>query len=158
MLWANPDTTIFGPNVGYKSYDVAMVSIRNRSKSAISILGDEVDHTAKIDVTGVFFLPPEGPSHEAQCGVEQSPFKTDGIVDKTLVPPLKISENNVYCVLVRIHLTAPGSAGIVRSVALQYAVNGNSFYTKYLMPAVLCFGSRLTATCKSFESLLPGGD
>jgi hypothetical protein len=86
-LFANPDTSIFGPNAGTKSYDDAQIVMTDHAAQSATIARVALQREGAIGITGVFLVAPQGGATEPPAGVEVTPFlSSNGTPVKVRLP------------------------------------------------------------------------
>ena len=146
-LFANPDTSVFGPDVGTRSYDDVQVTISNHTQNPATITRAVVQSKGAVDVTGVYILAPQGRPPSTPNGVEETPFKWSGRPLVLLRTPVTVAGGELDSVLVRAHLRSANDVGVIESVTLDYAILSRHYVTKYLMTTVLCGGAAGAPDC-----------
>jgi hypothetical protein len=146
-LFANPDTSVFGPNVGTKSYDDVQVTVSNHTRNTATITSAVVQSKGAVDVTGVYILAPQGDPPSTPNGIEETPFQSSGRPVVLLRTPVTVAGEMIDSVLVRAHLRSASGVGVVESVTLDYTILSRHYVTKFLMTTVLCGGAAGAPNC-----------
>jgi hypothetical protein len=152
-LFANPDTSIFGPDAGTTSYDDAQVVVTNHAAAPATITGAAVRTEGDIRLTGVYLLTARRGSPDPPSGVTVSPLTVpDGQPVVVHRPPVRVPTGAADTVLVRAHLSRSGGVGLIESVTLTYRITSQAYVTTYRMPTVLCAGPATGRRCSAFHA------
>jgi hypothetical protein len=137
-LRANPDTSIFGPHSGTKSYDDMQVTVTNRSSHAVTVTKFSVDTSGAIDVTGTYLVTTQPGYSSPPAGISMTPFTLDGKPVSLRSLPTHLNPGEEASILVRAHLDDATAVGDIESVTLTYKLGSATYLTTYLMPTLLC--------------------
>lgn len=146
-LRASPDTSIFGPRSGTKSYDVMQVTVTNMSSHVVTVTNISVNTSGAIDVTGTYLVTTQPGYSAPPEGVSMTPFTLNGKPVSLRSLPMHLNPGEEASILVRAHLDDATAVGDIESVTLTYEVGSSTYMTTYLMPTLLCAGPAGSGQC-----------
>lgn len=146
-LRASPDTSIFGPHSGTKSYDVMQVTVSNTSGHVVNVTNFSANTSGAIDVTGTYLVTTQPGYSAPPEGVSMTPFTLKGKPVSLHSLPMHLNPGGEASILVRAHLDDATAVGDIESVTLTYDLGSSTYLTTYLMPTLLCAGPAGTGQC-----------
>jgi hypothetical protein len=137
-------------DAGNRPYDVAIIPVRNNSKSAVTVDPDATTSTRGLLVIGIYLLRPEEHRAALGPGFGAAPL-ISGAFSRSLLGrgkavTLRAGESGLL--LVRVQVAPRYQAGVLNSVTISYSQAPSAFAHTYALHYAMCREGATAPDCQ----------